>query len=211
MTVLILSSRGANSNTRYMIKDICKFIKCEEEMKYDIKSDLRGLVDLMDLHTTKSIIYFETTKRNESLWVSHREGPSIKFNVFNIYTMGSLKFPVNCFKDCGHVLLFSSEFDEVDHLKTVKNLFTEVFQSNEIKERALCFFYLDDKIWIRNYVISDKELLEIGPRMVLEVSTILKGCFSGEVLYSKKVEAARKELEDKIDKIGSDEVESDEE
>ncbi|KAF9763246.1 Ribosome biogenesis protein BRX1 like protein [Nosema granulosis] len=200
MTVLILSSRGANSNTRYMIKDICKFVKCEEEIKYDIKSDLRGLVDLMELHNTESIMYFETTKRNESLWVSHREGPSIKFNVFNIYTMGSLKFPVNCFKDCGHVLLFSGEFDEIEELKRVKDLFTQVFKAKDTKnDRALCFFYLDDKIWIRNYVITEKELLEIGPRMVLEVDKILKGCFAGEVLYSKKVESARKELESKIE------------
>ncbi|EOB12704.1 Brix domain-containing protein 2 [Nosema bombycis CQ1] len=199
MTVLILSSRGANSNTRYLIKDICKFIKCEEEIKYDIKSDLKGLIELMDLHSTKHIIYFETTKRNEAVWVAGREGPSVKFNVFNIFTMGSLKFPVNCFKETGHVLLFSEDFDMIDELKIVKSLFTNVFDSNEVKERALCFFYVDSKIWIRNYVISEKELQEIGPRMVLEIDTILKGCYSGEVAFSKKVEDARKEMEQKIE------------
>lgn len=198
MTVLILSSRGSSSQTRYLIKDICKFLKCEEETKYDIKQNIRSLVDLIDLHKCKSIIYFETTKRNEKLWIGLRDGVSIKFNVFNLFTMKNLKFAINCYKDCGHILMFSTEFDHLDHLITVKKVFTEVFASNEVKDRALCFYWVDEKIWVRNYVIDGNDMKEIGPRMVLEVEKILENCFSGSVLYSRKVEDARKDFADSI-------------
>ncbi|KKO76274.1 ribosome biogenesis [Vairimorpha ceranae] len=198
MTVLILSSRGSSSQTRYLIKDICKFIKCEEESKYDIKQNIRALVDLVDLHKCESIIYFETTKRNERVWFGLRHGISIKFNVLNLYTMKNLKFAVNCFKDCGHVLMFSEDFDKIDFLVSIKKVFTEVFKSNEIKDRALCFYWLDDKIWIRNYVIDGNDMKEIGPRLVLEVDKILENCFSGSVLYSKKVEDARNKYQESI-------------
>ncbi|WUR03901.1 ribosome biogenesis protein BRX1 [Vairimorpha necatrix] len=198
MTVLILSSRGSSAQTRYLVKDICKFIKCEEESKYDIKQNIRSLVDLMDLHTCKSIIYFETTKRNQRVWFGLRNGISIKFNVLNIYTMRNLKFAVNCFKDCGHILMFTEEFDKIDYLISIKKVFSEIFDSNEVKDRALCFYWVDEKIWIRNYVIEDKDMKEIGPRMVLEVEKILEECFSGPVMYSRKVEEARQELKETI-------------
>lgn len=194
MTVLILSSRGSTALTRYLIKDITKFIKCEEETKYDIKQNIRSLNDLIDLHKCSSIIYFETTKRNERVWIGLRNGVSIKFNVYNLFTIKSLKFAVNCFKNCGHLLFFSEEFDKIDYLITVKKVFSEVFKTDAtMYDRTLCFYWVDNKIWIRNYVIENDNLNELGPRIVLEVDKILEKCFSGSVLYSRKVE---QELED---------------
>ncbi|KNB41487.1 hypothetical protein JH06_5494 [Blastocystis sp. subtype 4] len=65
----------------------------------------------------------------------------------------------------------------------------------------MSFFVVDNKIWIRNYQISERghteqeaekfvkrgeepQLTEIGPRMVLEVIRIFDDSFTGKTLYA---------------------------
>lgn len=62
-------------------------------------------------------------------------------------------------------------------------------------DHIFSFYILDDKIWFRNYQIvyklkakhvTEKQLVEIGPRFVLDPIRILDGSFSGELLFNNQ-------------------------
>jgi ribosome biogenesis protein BRX1 len=185
---MLTLSRGSSSLTRNVLKDMNKLIPAIKEGKYDTKNRLDDLRELMDLNDCVSTLYFETTKRRLSTWISHKDGPSIRFKTYNMFTMRDLSFPVNAFAECGHVLLFSKEFDTDDNLKIVKDLIKKVFIEGDVVDRAMCFHYFDNKIWMRVYGISGDELNEMGPRIVWEVDKIIEGCFSGKLIHKGEKE-----------------------
>lgn len=182
MTSVILSTRGATAKIRHLMKDISKLVKVEEEQKWDMGKDYGELKNLIEINECDSMLFFRSTRRSDDLWVGVLNGMSVLFRMHNVFTVKDCNFPVNSFRDCGYVLMFSKEFDEIEHLRCAKNVIDHVFQSNEIKDKALCFFYLDGFIWVRCYKIG-KKLEEIGPRFVLEVLKVFEKCFEGKVLY----------------------------
>merc|ERR1712137_399590 len=132
------------------------------------------------------------------MWVSKTPlGPSIKFNVVNIHTMNELKLTGNCLRGSRPILTFSSEFDSEPHLQLMKELFQQTFgtpnnhpKSKPFFDHIFSFAYLDNRIWFRNYQIvwpqnklDETELIEIGPRFVLEPIRIFSGSFKGSTLY----------------------------
>ncbi|KAL7547771.1 hypothetical protein ACHAWF_014509 [Thalassiosira exigua] len=138
-------------------------------------------------------------------------GPSVKFHITNIHTMDELKMTGNCMKGSRPVLSFDKAFDEVDRLKLLKHLFVDVFgtprghpKSKPFVDRVMGFYYVDGKIWVRNYQILEEasstakeahsqkkltghahstSLVEIGPRFVLNPIRIFRGSFGGQTLY----------------------------
>jgi ribosome biogenesis protein BRX1 len=184
MTTMILCTRGASVKIRHMMKDMARLMPVVEEGKYDMRKQRREILNVMNINECDAAMYFESTKRQEALWLAKKDGRSVVFELFNIFTMYECNFPVNFFRGCGHVLMFSKEFDELEHLRHIKELIEYVLQSSETKDRALCFFYLDGMIWVRNYRIGE-QLEEIGPRMVMRVKRVFGDCFGGEVLYRR--------------------------
>ncbi|KAF7684492.1 Ribosome biogenesis protein brx1 [Astathelohania contejeani] len=192
MTTMLIISRGSSASTKYIMKDLSRLIPSFRESKFDNKNMLSEMSELMDMNECEHVIYFETTKRAHHVWISSANGPTMRFNAFNMFSMGELRFLANSRKDGGHVLLFTKDFEEIDELKVTKKLFQGVFGNPKEADRALCFFYLDEKIWIRNYVIEDGELKEMGPRMVLELDRIYEGCFNGSLKYKRIKEKEEK-------------------
>ncbi|KAM0672276.1 ribosome biogenesis protein BRX1 [Ordospora colligata] len=182
MTSMILSTRAASAKIRYLMKDISKLVKVEEEHKWDMGNDYHELRELARMNECDSVMFFQSTKRMDGLWIGILDGTSIFFKMHNVSTVRECNFPVNVFVDCGYVLMFSKEFEEIEHLKYVKDVVEHVFKSNETKDKALCFFYLDGMIWVRCYKIGE-DMEEIGPRVVLEVVKVFEKCFSGNFLY----------------------------
>ncbi|AFM97646.1 60S ribosomal subunit biogenesis RNA-binding protein [Encephalitozoon hellem ATCC 50504] len=182
MTSVILSTRGASVKIRHLMRDISKLVKVEEEQKWDMGKDYKELRSLMELNECDSMLFFRSTKRSDDLWIGIHNGMSAVFRIYSLFTVKDCNFPVNSFKDCGYVLMFSKEFEEIEHLGHVKSVIEHVFRSNETKDKALCFFYLDGVIWVRCYKIG-KKLEEIGPRLVLEVLKVFEKCFEGNILY----------------------------
>lgn len=138
-------------------------------------------------------------------------GPSVKFEVSNVHTMDELRLTGNCMKGSRPVLTFDESFDRLDELRVIKELFVDVFgcprghpKSKPFVDRVMGFYYADGKIWVRNYQIleeaptnakeareerrstgSDRatNLVEIGPRFVLNPIRIFRGAFGGQTLY----------------------------
>lgn len=181
---MLISSRGVNATTCNMIKELERILISVRESKHDRKDSLHDIVELMDMNDCTNAIYFETTKRIEYIWIMGIHGPSIRFIAYNLFTMKNLRFPINCEKNAGHKLFFDENFNN-GNLEIVKNLFMQTFKESEVFDRLICFYYLDNKIWMRLYVIENEVLKEMGPRMVVEVDKILEGSFDGKVLFKR--------------------------
>lgn len=198
MATLTLSTRSAPVKIRYLMKDIGKLVEIEEEQKWDLGKDYKELRKLVEISECDSVLFFQSTKRADDLWMGLLDGISVLFRIYNVFTIRDCNFPVNPFKDCGYVLMFSQEFEEMEHLKHVKMVVEHIFRSNEVKDKALCFFYLDGMIWVRTYKIGEK-LEEVGPRFVLEVLRVFERCFGGEILYKCEKDVRARSEEDEVE------------
>lgn len=131
-------------------------------------------------------------KKDFYMWISQvPNGPSIKFLVLNIHTMGELKMTGNCLRGARPLLSFDPQFNE-PHWAIMKELFIQTFgipnyhpRSQPFHDHVYTFTIVDDKIWFRNYEIlgADGKLSEIGPRFVLNPIKVFAGSFGGETLW----------------------------
>ncbi|OMJ21945.1 Ribosome biogenesis protein BRX1 [Smittium culicis] len=178
----------------------------KKDSKLDTKKNLEVLNELAELNNCNNVLFFEARRHEDLyLWTSRApSGPSIKFHVLNIHTMSELKLTGNCLKGSRPILSFDSNFDSSLHYKLVKAQFEQIFcvpiktrRSKPFFDHVMSFSIVDDKIWIRNYQISEKDpetgadlsqasdmsLVEIGPRFVLNVIRIFEGSFNGRTLF----------------------------
>jgi len=239
---LILSSRGATSRQRHLLEDLRTLIPHhKKEGKLDVGKNAEGGVgraidEICDLRGCNSVLYLESRKRMDAyLWIANVgasssaagssslvAGPSAKFLVENIHTMDELKLTGNCMKGSRPLLTFDSSFGGREELKLLKCLLVDVFgtprghpKSKPFVDRVMGFYYVDKKIWVRNYQIVEttattaKEahtqkklhghshtttLIEIGPRFVLNPIRIFRGSFGGETLYRNEAFVSPNEL-----------------
>mmetsp|Transcript_62003 Transcript_62003/g.192023 ORF Transcript_62003/g.192023 Transcript_62003/m.192023 type:complete len:189 (-) Transcript_62003:82-648(-) len=137
------------------------------------------------------------------MWIARvPSGPSMKFQVLNIHTTGEVRLAGNCLLGSRPILYFDKHFSNVSFLRLMRELIQQAFgtprnhpKSKPFHDHAMCFYWLDRKIWFRHYQISpegpedlnDPErqtLTEIGPRFVLDPIRILSGSFSGQTLFA---------------------------
>lgn len=185
MSSMLIANRGVSDRIKGVKKDISRMMKVVEESQFDLKERLTLLSSYMDVNECDTTIFFEGTKRMERLWIAS-EKRSIRFTILDAVSTYELCSPVNYHKHAGHVLLFSEDFAMNEQLSEVKKMLTAVFAVDDSLpvERALCFYYVDGRICIRNYVCDGVQ--EVGPRLDLELDKILDGCFKGEVLYNRR-------------------------
>lgn len=209
--VLIISSRGVTFRHRHLINDISIMMPHgRKESKFDSKSKLYQLNEMAELYNCNNIMYFEARKHMDLyLWMSKApNGPSLKFHVQNLHTMDELNFTGNALKGSRPILSFDASFDASPEYQLVKELFIHIFgvppkarKSKPFVDHVLTLSIADNKVWFRNYQISEtvpidvdgkksKEteisLVEIGPRFVLTLITILEGSFGGPVIFENK-------------------------
>ena len=124
-----------------------------------------------------------------------------------VHTLSELKLTGNGLKGSRPILSFDDAFDSQPHYKLLKELFVGCFgtpkQSRRIKpfvDRVMSFSIVDGRVWIRNYQIvptppSDKKsdkskpetsLVEMGPRMVLQIIRIFENSFHGSTLFENE-------------------------
>jgi ribosome biogenesis protein BRX1 len=200
--VLVLSSRGITYRYRHLMNDIRDLLPhSKKDVKLDEKHNLYMLNEICELKNCNNCIFFEVRKKQDLyLWIAKvPHGPSIKFHVLNVHTMDELKFTGNALKGSRPILSFDQAFDTFPHYQLMKELFIQVFgtpkghpKSKPFIDHVLAFFIADNKIWFRNYQITEehvqkkkteKALVEIGPRFVLNPVKILAGSFGGPVLF----------------------------
>ncbi|KAI8903327.1 Brix domain-containing protein [Gorgonomyces haynaldii] len=196
----MVASRGITHRYRHLMNDWNALMPhSKKEGKLDSKNHLEDLNELCELNNCNNCLYFEVRKHTDMyLWVSKTpSGPSAKFHVKNVHTMDELKMVGNCLKGSRPILSFDAGFESEPYLQLLKELFTQTFavpkSSRKLKpflDHVMSFSVLDGKIWIRNYQILEKSpvnketsLVEIGPRVVLDVMRIFDGSFGGSTLY----------------------------
>ncbi|EFC44209.1 predicted protein [Naegleria gruberi] len=227
---LILSSRGIHAKHRHLLKDLRTLLPhTKTESKFskegidegDLVKKLHRLQKIDHIAAAlkcPNILYFEVDKESADtelfLWMSKTStGPSMRFKVENISTMNELNLIGNCLKYSRPLLHFDKTFDNIEgedkltHLPLIKELLTQTFstplnhpKSKPFFDHMFAFYYLDGRVWFRNYQIVTKQssqgvaltgsqkheysLVEIGPRFVLKLTKILNGSFDGRVIFN---------------------------
>lgn len=208
--LLVITSRGITYRHRHLIQDLTQLLPhSRKEPKFDSKKNLYQLNEVAELYNCNNIFFFEARKHQDLyLWISKPpNGPTLKFHIQNLHTLDELNFTGNCLKGSRPILSFDKSFLSGDHNKLLKEMFTHTFgvppnarKSKPFVDHVMTFSIVDGKIWIRNYQINEtldtkeKEdlnvdelnLVEIGPRFVLTLITILEGSFGGPKIYENK-------------------------
>ena len=185
------SGREAGSDHRshrHLLADIASLLPhTYKETKLDSKKKQAGynllLNSLADLHSCNVIFFLEARKRGQDLylWISRPpNGPTIRFHVNNLHTMGELNagFSGNCLKGGRGIVVFDRSFDEdgpdmssrpgTEYRALVREMLRGVFcvprrgvrGVKPFVDRIIGVFGVDGKIWIRVYEIREAESTE---------------------------------------------------
>ena len=206
---LIVSSRGVSHQERHLVNNLLSLIpNAKKECKIEKEIAREELTEICFNHSCKYSLYFEHRKRELVLWMfKSPEGPCAKFQVRNIHALNEIKLMGNCIKYSRPLLSFDKSFDELPHLKLLKEMFIQTFGSprghpktKPFYDHVICFYNVGNQIFFRNYQIlneikekftnADAEdkinLLEIGPRFSLTLIRIFDGALGGKTLYLNK-------------------------
>lgn len=193
--MLVLAARGINHRDRHLMKDIKTLMPHHRpEAKMERTKSLSVLNSLCEMkHCNKTVLFEGRRKKDLYMWLANcPNGPSIKFLIENVHTMGELKLTGNCLRGTRPLLSFDSKFDEIPHLSLLKELMTQIFgvpnyhpKSQPFFDHVYTFTYLDNRIWFRNFQIlsEDGGLSEVGPRFVMNPVKLFAGSFTGETLW----------------------------
>ncbi|XP_072940859.1 ribosome biogenesis protein BRX1 homolog [Epargyreus clarus] len=193
--VLVFAARGINHRHRHLMEDLKKLMPHHKsESKMERSKNLYVVNEISEMKNCNKCILFEGRKmRDLYLWMSNvPNGPSAKFLVENIYTMGELKMTGNCLRGSRPLLSFDPMFTKDPHYCLLKELLIQIFgvpkhhpKSQPFFDHVYTFMILDNRIWFRNYQIlsEDGALAEIGPRFVLNPVKIFSGSFGGATLW----------------------------
>jgi len=201
---LVFCSRGVTPRFRHLMDDIRKLLPhCKTENKFEKKQNFQEINTVCELKSCNNCIFFESRKRTDLyMWMARvPTGPTIKFQVLNVHTLGEIHLTGNCLLGSRPLLSFDQKFEEHAHLRLLKEMIIQCMgtprnhpKQKPFHDHLMNFSYLDGKIWFRHYQIQpitedDKDdperqvLTEIGPRFVLEPIRILGGSFGGQTLY----------------------------
>ncbi|XP_076278379.1 ribosome biogenesis protein BRX1 homolog [Lasioglossum baleicum] len=193
--VLVFATRGISYRHRHLMDDLKTLMPHHRpESKMERTKNLQVVNEICEMKNCNKTILFEgRRKRDLYMWFSNiSDGPSAKFLVENIYTMGELKMTGNCLKGSRPLLSFDENFASKPHYNLLKELFIQIFgvpnhhpKSQPFYDHVYTFTVLDNRIWFRNFQIltEDGGLAEIGPRFVLNPIKIYNGSFGGEALW----------------------------
>lgn len=193
--VLVFASRGISHRDRHLMRDIKTLMPHHrEESKMERTKTLSVVNEMCIMKNCNKAILFEGRRKMDLyMWCSNiPNGPSVKFLVENVHTMGELKMTGNCLRGARPMLSFDAQFTEIPHLKIIKELFTQMFgvpnyhpKSQPFFDHVYTFAYIDKRIWFRNFQIlsEDGGLAEIGPRFVLNPVKLFRDSFSGPTLW----------------------------
>jgi len=193
--VLVLCARGISYRDRHLLSDLKNLMphhKAEPKMeRWKTFAVINEMGEMK--HCDKALLFEGRHKRDLYMWLSNMpNGPSAKFLIESLSTMGEMRLTGNCLKGSRPLLSFNDDFNKEPFLKVIKELLTQVFgvpnhhpKSQPFVDRIYTFIYLDKRIWFRHYQIlsEDGGLVEIGPRFVMNPVKIFESSFSGVTLW----------------------------
>ncbi|XP_046681173.1 ribosome biogenesis protein BRX1 homolog [Homalodisca vitripennis] len=193
--VLVFATRGITHRDRHLMRDLRTMLPhSRDENKMERGENFLAVNEICSMKNCDKCILLESRHRSDLyMWISNiPSGPSARFLVESIYTMGELKLTGNCLKGSRPLLSFDENFDSNPHYALLKELFTQIFgtpahhpKSQPFFDRVVTFSVLDNRIWFRNYQIltEDGALAEIGPRFVLNPIKIFENSFGGRTVW----------------------------
>lgn len=193
--VLVLCARGINHRDRHLMKDLKTLMPHHRsEPKMERWKTLSVVNEMCEMkHCNKVVLFEGRRKRDLYMWLANvGQGPSVKFLIENINTMGEMKLTGNCLRGSRPILSFDQNFTKHPHLAVIKELLTQVFgvpnhhpKSQPFVDRVVSFTYLDNRIWYRHFQIlsEDGGLAEVGPRFVMNPIKIFEGSFTGDPIW----------------------------
>jgi len=98
---LIIGSRGLDYRARHFMEDLRGIMAHgKADTKLDKKNDRMLIREMAEMKNCSKVLYFEGRKKKDLfLTVADvEEGPTMRFNVEGLNTMGELKFTGNCLK-----------------------------------------------------------------------------------------------------------------
>ncbi|XP_035905850.1 ribosome biogenesis protein BRX1 homolog [Anopheles stephensi] len=197
--VLVLCARGINHRDRHLMRDLRTLMPHHRaEPKMERWKTLQVVNEMSEMkHCNKVMLFEGRRKRDLYMWLANATvGPSVKFLVENIHTMGEMKLTGNCLRGSRPLLSFSEEFTKQPHLLLIKELLVQIFgvpnhhpKSQPFIDRVITFTYLDNRIWYRHFQIlsEDGGLTEVGPRFVMNPIKIFSGSFGGDPIWENPV------------------------
>ncbi|KAK2724556.1 hypothetical protein QYM36_001152 [Artemia franciscana] len=196
--VLVFAARGITHRDRHLMLDLKNmFPHSKSESKMEKKDPHLVVNEICETRNCSKVLYFECRKKQDLyMWMSNvPSGPSAKFLIENIHTSGELKMAGNCLKGSRPLLSFDSNFDSSAHWSLLKELLVQIFgtpnnhpKSQPFFDHVFSFTVFDNRIWFRNFQIleEDGQLVEIGPRFVMNPIKIFEGSFNGQVLWENR-------------------------
>lgn len=193
--VLVFAARGISHRDRHLMRDIKTLMPHHRpESKMERSKTLSVVNNMCEMKNCNKAVLFEgRRKRDLYMWIANvPSGPSAKFLVENIHTMGELKLTGNCLRGSRPLLSFDKNFDDIPHLSLLKENLAQIFgvpyhhpKSQPFIDHVYTFTYLDKRIWFRNFQIlsEDGGLVEVGPRFVMNPVKIFDGSFGGNTLW----------------------------
>lgn len=193
--VLVLCARGINHRDRHLMKDLKTLMPHHRsEPKMERWKTLSVVNEMCEMkHCNKVVLFEGRRKRDLYMWLANAgQGPSVKFLIENINTMGEMKLTGNCLRGSRPILSFDQNFTKHPHLAVIKELLTQIFgvpnhhpKSQPFVDRVVSFTYLDNRIWYRHFQIlsEDGGLAEVGPRFVMNPIKIFEGSFTGDPIW----------------------------
>jgi len=201
--VMMVASRGVTHRYRHLMTDLLKMLPhSKKDAKVDLKEGVGSINEIADMENCDLSMLFEVRRKEDLyVWMSKApNGPTIKFQCTNVHTQGELKLTGNCLKGSRPLISFDGSFKEEPHFRLVKEVLTQIFavprgnvKSKPFIDHIYQFSVVDGRIWFRNfqivYPVNEKdpiegiELVEIGPRFVLNPIRIFAGSFGGPTLY----------------------------
>eukprot|EP01086_Lenisia_limosa_P013068 TRINITY_DN41867_c0_g1_i1.p1 TRINITY_DN41867_c0_g1~~TRINITY_DN41867_c0_g1_i1.p1 ORF type:complete len:288 (+),score=71.41 TRINITY_DN41867_c0_g1_i1:17-880(+) len=204
--VLIFSSRGIKSDHRDLMDNLRSMLPhSKKDSKLDCKDRTDVCNEVCEMKNCNKCLFLEGRKMKDLyLWCSNApEGPSAKMLVQSLHTLDDLRLTGNCLKGSRPLLVFDKGFDDEPCHQVLKELLAQTFQvpnnyhrSKPFIDHVLSFFLIGGRVWVRHYQIKvntehdqhknnaeSHELLEIGPRFVLNPLRVFEGSFGGRTLY----------------------------
>ncbi|XP_053663522.1 ribosome biogenesis protein BRX1 homolog [Anopheles marshallii] len=193
--VLVLCARGINHRDRHLMRDLRTLMPHHRaEPKMERWKTLQVVNEMSEMkHCNKVMLFEGRRKRDLYMWLANASvGPSVKFLIENIHTMGEMKLTGNCLRGSRPLISFSEEFTKHPHLLLIKELLVQIFgvpnhhpKSQPFVDRVITFTYLDNRIWYRHFQIlsEDGGLTEVGPRFVMNPIKIFSGSFGGDPIW----------------------------
>jgi ribosome biogenesis protein BRX1 len=198
--VLVAMSRGIMKNEKQLAKNWIKLLgHSKTDSKIEKKEVVEQIKDSCNAKSCENLMYFEQRKDQLYIWLGKfPNGPTVKLNVPEIVSAENFKFLGNCLRHSRSILSFGSDFHNKPEYSLLKNLFVDIFnlpkehpKSQPFFDKVISFEVINGLIYIRLYQINkagfkneNVELVEVGPRMTLQVIKVFADFMTGDILYS---------------------------